>query len=157
MKPMILSIALLLAPAAHALDATCELYLAAAEKSAKQPARHAVTDGGGMRSEAVVLDGKFYVQAGGKWRLMKVDFTAIELKLVNDVRAGKIPISDCKVLGSESIEGAPMSVVSYTMKMQGLPAASAKAYIGKDGLVYAQSSEDSKIRYRYTGVQAPAL
>lgn len=157
MKPIFLSIAILLAPAAHALDAACETYLAAAEKSAKQPARHAVTDGGGMRSEAIVLDGQFYVQMDGKWRHMKIDFTAAELKLVNEVRAGKIAIGDCKVLGSESIEGVPMSVVSYTMSIPGLPAAAAKAYIGKDGLIHAQVAADSKIRYRYTGVKAPSL
>lgn len=157
MKRSILSLAILLAPAAHALDAACETYLAAAEKSAKQPARHAVTDGGGLRSEAIVVDGRFYVQMGGKWRQMNIDFAAAELKIVSDVRAGKIAIGDCKMLGGESIEGVPMSVVSYTMTVPGLPAAAAKAYIGKDGLVHAQLGADSKIRYRYTGVKAPAL
>ena len=43
---------------AHALDPVCETYLRAAEKSAQQPARHTITETGGMRLEIIVVGGK---------------------------------------------------------------------------------------------------
>jgi len=143
---------------AHALDAACEPFIAAAEKGLQQPARHSVSElTSGMRMEVIVTGGKFYTMTGGKWRLMKMDLMAAERELNADVRSGKIQLTGCKKLGKESVEGVETAVLAYTLTMPGAKAVSAKAYIGKDGLVYAQTSPDMKVRYRYTGVTAPKL
>lgn len=145
-------------PAALAFDKSCETFVAAAEKSAQQRARHAVSDlGEGLRSEMITVDGKSYLKADRGWQAMPVDLLATERKLNAEMRSGKVPVTDCKTLGQETVDGIATTVVAYTVVMPGAPAATAKAYIGKDGLIHALSGDGVKNRYRYTGVSAPSL
>ena len=140
----------------HALDKACEPFIAAAEKAADQPARHTVSEStDGPRMEAISVDGKFYANIGGKWREMKADLSAAERKINADVRSGKIKVTDCKNLGSETVDGTPTSVTGYTIVMGDMAPAPSKIYVGKDGLPYAIASEGQRVRYRYTGVTAP--
>ena len=53
--------------------------------------------------------------------------------------------------------GELITIVGYTMTMPGPDAVNNKVYIGKDGLLYAQSGPNTKVRYRYQGVAAPKL
>lgn len=141
---------------AHALDAACEPYLKAAEKGTHQPARHSIAEyQGGMRLEAIVAGDVLYTNMDGKWRKAKAGFWADERAVNADVRKGTIKLGDCKNLGQETIDGIDTTVISYTITMAGAPPATGKAYIGKDGLVYALSSPQQKVRYRYSGVTAP--
>ena len=160
MKRFLVCLPLLLpvAPAALAVDAACEPFVAATEKGSQQPARHTVSEmSDGARIETIVLDGKFYASISGKWQEMKMDLRAAERKVNADVRSGAIKLRDCKALGSQTVDGIATQVVGYTLVMPGTDVAPAKAYIGKDGLIHALSSDGVKVRYRYTGVKAPKL
>jgi len=151
---------LLCSPSSHALDAHCEAYLKAVEKTTAQPARHSVTDlGGGMRAEAIILGGRMYMQVEGRWMKGPANFLKAEQKLNADVRSGKYKLYDCKKLGRESVGGIATTVYSYQLNIGGLPQSKepAKAYIGDDGLIHAQASDGTKVRTRFTGVTAPKL
>lgn len=158
--PLLLTLAVL-APNAHALDAACEPYLKAAEKGTQQPARHSVSDfGEGTRIEGIVVDDVLYANMGGQWRKVKKNFWADERGVHAEIRSGKIKMYDCKKLGRETVDGIATTVYSYRIDMPGMPpdkGEPAKAYIGDDGLVYAQQGGGAKIRYRYTGVTVPKL
>lgn len=147
---------------AYALDAACAPFVAAAEKTAAQPARHSVSQlDATTRAEAIIIGGKMYMQFAGKWMKGPPNFVATEKQLNAQMRSGEIKLSECKKLGRESVEGISTTVYSYRMKMPGTTLGSetpAKIFIGDDGLVYAQDSGDgAKVRYRYTGVTAPKL
>lgn len=170
MKPTCLLILVFAASfPAHALDAACETYLKAAEKTAAQPKRHSVTESAGSRIEAIVIDGTAYLNDGTKWVNFGPKFGAMEREINQQVRSGKIKLYDCRKLGRETVDGIATTVFSYRMDMPGMKemmeavGASAgadepfKSYIGDDGLVYAQSGQDTKVRYRYTGITAPKL
>lgn len=162
MKLIVLSLSACLiftADTAHALDPVCETYLRAAEKSAQQPARHTITETGGMRLDIIVAGGKTYTKMDGKWRRHgNTDNSQAAAKELNAaIRSGKYPMSGCRKLGPQSVDGIPTIGYAYTLKIPGMPGGEAKAFIGSDGLVHAQSTPDAKVRIRYRGVTAPAL
>lgn len=162
MKFIALSLAACLvfaANTAHALDPVCETYLRAAEKSAQQPARHTITESGGMRLEIIVVGGKTYTKMESKWtRHSDTDVSKAAAKELNAaIRSGKYPMSGCRKLGPQNVDGIPTTAYAYTLKIPGMPSGEAKAFIGSDGLVHAQSTPDAKVRIRYRGVTAPAL
>lgn len=155
---LLLPLSLLLAASAnvHALEPTCETYLRAAEKSAAKPARHSITETGGMRMEVIVVDGRSYTRVGGPWKAQKLDLLAAERKLTAQIRAGKYPLTSCRKVGSEIVDGIPTTVYAYTLKISGLSSGETRASIGADGLVYAQRTHDAQTRHRYHGVVAPS-
>jgi len=157
MRPTLLLPMLLLSTQALALDATCETYLAAAEKSAKQPARHSISEpGDGSSHEAIIVDGKFFSNLGGDWQVIPgAQLLKGELKMIEQIRAGKYPMTNCRKAGSERFEGVSTSVITYTLTMPGMAPAETRTFIGADGLVYGQSSGGMRVRHRYTGVKAP--
>jgi hypothetical protein len=156
-KPAVVAvICLLSSPCAKALDRACEPYIAAAEKTTEQPERHSVAEtDDGTRMEAILIGERFYTSIGGKWQLMKIDLRASERQLNDGVRSGRIPLSNCRDLGNETIDGTPTRVIGYRITYAGAEPADCKAYIGRDGLVYAQSAAGQRVRYRYRGVKAP--
>ena len=107
--------------------------------------------------EAIVNDDVLYAKIEGKWRLIKSGFWADERALLADMRKGTIKLAHCKQHGSESVDGIATTIVDYTMTMPGTDAVRNTVYIGKDGLIYAQSGPNTKVRYRYLGVAAPKL
>ena len=163
MKLIVLPLSVCLISAAnvaHALEPACEAYVRAAEKSAQQPARHTITETGGMRMELIIVGGKTYSRMDGRWSRLKNTNSnqfAAEQKLIASIRSGKYPMSGCRKLGPQSIDGIPTTVYAYTLKIPGIPSGETKAFIGSDGLVHAQSSSDAKVRHSYRGVAAPAL
>ena len=144
---------------AHALDPVCETYLRASEKSAQQPARHTITETGGMRLEIIVVGGKTYTKMDGKWsRHSNTDVSRTAAKELNAaIRSGKYPMSGCRKLGPQNVDGIATIAYAYTLKIPGTSSGEAKVFIGSDGLVHAQSTSDAKVRHRYRGVTAPAL
>lgn len=142
--------------AASALEPTCETYLRAAEKSAARPARHSITETGGLRMEVIVADGRSYTRVGGPWKSQKMDLLAAERRLTAEIRAGKYPLTACRKVGGEIVDGIPTTVYAYTLKIPGLSTGETRASIGADGLVYAQRTSDAHTRHRYHGVVAPS-
>lgn len=143
---------------ARALDPICNTFVDASDQSAHQAARQSVMEtADGTRLESVVVDDVLYSKMNGKWMKVRAGFWAMEQKLVADMRSGKIALSNCRALGREQVEGIDTSVIEYTMTLAGADPVTSKVYIGEDGLIYAQSGTDFKVRYRYEGVRAPAL
>ncbi|MES2884822.1 MAG: hypothetical protein V4709_08455 [Pseudomonadota bacterium] len=145
---------------AQALEPLCDTYLKAVEKTSTQPARQMVSDlGEGLRTEAIVIDNKMYMKVDGAWMKGPPTFTQMEAKLNAELRSGKTKLWGCKKLGRETVDGIATTVYSYEIDLHGLPAPKepAKVYVGDDGLIYAQSSDGAKVRYRYTGVTAPKV
>jgi hypothetical protein len=140
------------------LDATCEIYLAAAEKSASQPSRHSITEpGDGSSLEMVMINGQHWSRVDGQWeRFPGGSLLNAERSMVAAIRSGRYPISSCRKLGNERFEGVATTVIAYTLKMPGSPGAETRAYIGNDGLVYGQVSGPSRVRHRYANVKPPA-
>ena len=130
---------------AWSLEPTCETYLRAAEKSAAQTARH-----------SIIANGRSYTRVGGPWKAQKMDLLAAERKLTAQIRAGTYPLTGCRKVGNEIVDGIPTTVYAYTLKISGLSSGETRASIGADGLVYAQRTSDAHTRHRYHGVVAPA-
>ncbi len=160
---------LALSPGAFALDAACEPIEEAGLKSAQQPAFHAVTEtGGGNRLEMIALDGVTYMNDGRKWIEMPVQAQKLGKASAEFFSGGAASkLRDCRKLGTEKVDGIATTVYAYKLDT---PAVSlfgkqlgeaktieGKYYIGKDGLPYAHSFDDTKQRWKYTGVSAPAL
>ncbi len=161
MKSIVL-LSLIASVPAHALEAACEAFVKATEKTNAQPSRHQVSSYGaaGLRSEGIIKDGKMFMQVNGKWMKGPPNFSTIERQQTAELRSGKIKLSACKKLGREKVDGIATTVYSLQMQVPGMPVptgAPAKVYIGDDGLIYAQAGEGYKVRYRYTGVVAPNL
>lgn len=156
MLPCLILVATLSTPTL-ALDPACEIYLDAAEKSAQQPARHSVTEpGDGSRLEAVILGDVYYAKMEGAWtKLPGKPGLQGERKMIAAIRSGKYPMTGCRKLGSERVDGRPMTVIAYRLQLPGNPAEETRAYIGADGLVHWQTSGKSNVRHRYEGVRAP--
>lgn len=157
MRSTIALLLMLAGPPAQALDAACETYLAAADKSASQPARHTVTDPGeGPPFEAIVVDGKFFSNLGGTWQpFAGGNLLAAERSLVASIRAGRFPITGCRA-STATFDGRSTTMVVYRLQLSGAAPAETRAYIGADGLVYGQVSGKTTVRHRYVGVKAPA-
>lgn len=154
----LVSMTILVAPAAQALDATCQTFVDAADLSAHQAARQSVMEAAGnMRMESIVADDILYSRINGKWVKVRSGFWAMERKLVTDMRSGAIKLSGCRTVGHESIDGINTTAIEYTMTIPGNDPDTSTVYIGQDGLIYAQSSTELKVRYRYAGVRAPQL
>lgn len=157
--PLLLALAFTLP--AHALDAACEPYLKAAEKSAAAPKRHTVTQiDAENRVEAIKLDGAAYMKLDGAWMKAPPNVITAENKLMAEMRSGKIKLRDCKKLGRETVEGIATTVYSYQMEIPGMPKPSgepAKAYVGDDGLIHAGAADGAKVRFRYSNITAPKL
>lgn len=142
------------------LDAACKPIISSSEARAAKAMWESVTvvSPNDFKMEAMKVGGQHYTRMTGSknWKKSAIDLSDAERKVVADVKSGKIKISKCKSEASETVDGVAMQVVSYTVEMTGAPAASAKLYIGKsDGLPYAQTGENMKTRFRYTGIVAP--
>ena len=148
---------------AKALEASCETYVRAAEKTARQAPRHTILETSGMHIETILVGGKIYTKLDGKWSVSKhAQATSLamaaELSILADIRSGKTPISACRKVGAQNVEGIPTTVYTYALKMPGMaPDGGAKVYVGADGLIHAHTSATTKVRYLYRGITAPAL
>ena len=158
--PLVLRASAMLAcavpPVASAVDPACSRYIDAAEKSASQPARQTVTESDGTRLEAIAIGNRAWSRIdAGAWTPLPPRMRAVELRMIGELRSGRLPIAGCKVVGAETLDGAPMTVVAHTITVAG-SATPTRTWIGRDGLVHAQSADGAKVRFRYTGFDAPS-
>ena len=159
-QPLIFCLAIIVTPAAFALDAACDLVLKASEARINQPAWHSISElAGGKKMETIKVDGAFYQQMSGKWKKIPFNLDDSERKLLAQIRAGEVGLSECQILGNDTFDGKPVTVIKSRTEVAGAPVASAtKLYVGKsDGLPYRQVGEKVTVEYRYTGVVAPKL
>ena len=151
-------LASLLAPSiALATSADCEVFLAAVEKSAAQPARHGVTQiDDGVIAEAISVGGKSWIKADREWRALGFDLLAKERELNAQMRSGDLPLEACEALGVQTIDGVATTAIRYRIAIPGAGPSTAVAHIRADGLVEAVASDDgSVVHYRYEHVAAP--
>nr|WP_315492012.1 hypothetical protein [uncultured Rhodoferax sp.] len=153
--------ALILAPSVYAAtDAACMPIIKASEARAAASAwASSTTVSPEFKMQAMKINGQSYTQVGdGGWKKSPIDHSENERQMLAQITSGQIKLSRCKDSGSDVIDGVATRVVAYVMEMPGAPATAAKLFIGKaDGLPYAQSSDKTQSRYRYTGLSAPKL
>ncbi len=144
---------------AFALDPTCEKVLKAAETRINQPTWQSITElGDKMRMEVVKANGQFYRRAGEKWSKLPANIDDTERKLIAQIRNGEWKMTNCKVVGNDTVNGIPVTVISSRTELKNAPPGDMKLYIGKsDGLPYRQVGSNLKVEYRYKGFVAPKL
>jgi hypothetical protein len=139
-------------------DAACEPIIKASETKIAQPAWHSVTEGDGVRLEAIKVDGQFFMSEDGKWQKAPMDMDAAEKIVIGMMRDGSVRLSNCKEDGTETVEGVEMTVLSYHSEMEGMGSSTNKLYIGKaDGLPYKTEADGTTNTVRYQDVTAPKL
>lgn len=153
----ILALLTSIAPPVFALDAACEIYLTAAEKSAKQPARHSISEpGDGTKLEAIIVDDKYFTNIDGQWQLIPgAHLRKGEHRLLAAIRSGEYAMTGCRNLGSQQFAGVATRVIVYTLNIPGIKAEEIRAYVGADGLVHGQTSGMTRVQFRYSGVKPP--
>jgi hypothetical protein len=144
---------------ALAFSADCETFLAAAEKSAAQPARHSIAElGAGLLAESITIDGTSYIKADRGWNRIGIDMLAKERELNAQMRSGELVLEACEVLGPQTVDGVVSTAIRYRVAIPGADPATATVHVRGDGLVHAVSTGDGTwVRYRYEDVVAPAL
>lgn len=155
---LLLFLASVVTAPAFATDIACEVILKASEARMSQPAWHTVSEVGAMRVEMIKANNQFFRKVGAKWTKFPVNVDELERKLVAQMRSGETKLTGCKVVGSEVVDGVPVTVVTSHTELKGALPADAKLYIGKaDGLPYQIKGAEMSASYRYKGVVAPPL
>ncbi|HRJ53758.1 MAG TPA: hypothetical protein PLE99_13405 [Candidatus Thiothrix moscowensis] len=136
---------------AFALDAACEPIVKASETKIAQPAWHSVTEGDGIKLEAMKVDGQFFMAMDGKWQKAPMDMDTTEKITIGMMKDGTIQLSNCKEDGTETVDGVEMTVLSYHSDMKDIGSGTAKLYIGKaDGLPYKLLSDSADEQHTQT-------
>jgi hypothetical protein len=154
--PLLLAV---VSPSVLALDAACELVLNASEARIKQPAWHSIMEfGQGKRMEAIKVNGQFFHQIDGKWAKFPINLDVVEGKLLAQIRSGEVKLTQCKVVGTDTVEGVSVTLISSRTEMTGAPPSGATLYVGKqDGLPYRQVGDSVTVVYRYQAIVEPKL
>ena len=145
---------------ALAFDAACEPILNASEAKLAQPAWHSVVETSGAKLEYLKLDGNFFMNVDGEWQKSPMNLDEAEKIAIRMIQDGSLKVSDCKDLGTDTIDGLDVTVLSYRSDAGDSSSGTVKLYIGKnDGLPYKSATDDGKTTasIRYTNVSAPKL
>jgi hypothetical protein len=153
-----LVLALFLCSNSWAFDSACQPLVTASEAKIAQAAWHASHPGG----EAMRIADKSYMKMDGQWMESPLDLNEVERRVVSSMLNDELKVTDCKEAEGETVNDKAMRVFIYTTELpaSGLPAATAKLYIGKeDGLPYLQTDLDAKesstVTYYYENLKAP--
>ena len=145
---------------AFALEAACEPLLKSSEAKLAQTSWRAQHSAG----EAIKIADKSYMKIEGKWIESPLDLDQVEKQVIESMKSGELKVTGCKQEGTEELDGKAVLVFVYTAEIpnSGMPAATAKLYIGKeDGLPYLQTGIDEKdpmkVTYTYKDITAPQL
>ena len=150
--------AFLYVPAVFAADAACEPVLKASEARISQPAWHSISKVGAMSVEMIKADNQFFRKVGDKWTKFPVNIDDTERKFIAQMRSGEGKLTECKVVGSDIVDGVPVTIISSRTELKGAPPAESKLAIGKlDGLPYRLTGNNVTAVYSYKGVVAPPL
>ena len=115
----------------------------------------AKSDGKDERLLSVALGDTVYMAVGGPGSWQKMDRK--EIIAMAQAAADDADYRDCKALGSAPIGGADAAVYQFTMasKSNSFAPSHAKAWIGGDGLLRKQMTQQASFRYEFDDVKAP--
>jgi hypothetical protein len=115
----------------------------------------AESDGKDERLLSVALGDTVYMAVGGPGSWQKMDRK--EIVAMARAAADDADYRDCKALGSEPIDGVNAAVYQFTMasKSNSFDPSHAKAWIGDDGLLRKQATDQASFRYEFDDVKAP--
>jgi hypothetical protein len=113
----------------------------------------AARDGDPERLISVVTDDSVYMALStGRWSR---ESRAVHRALAADTERLK-KLSDCRLVGRETLDGEPVTVFQYTVQFLGLAPIPAKAWIGADGLLRRESTaRRGLLRYEYKNISRP--
>jgi len=95
-------------------------------------------------------DTVYIAMAPGQW--MTLPRSEVQAEGVSAAKAYR----DCHAVGQEEVDGHAATVYAYTAAFDGAPAASARAWIGRDGLIYRQAlPRGGVMRYEFKDVKPP--
>jgi len=108
----------------------------------------------GNRPERLVSvaagDKVYLAMAPGQWTTLPRSEVQAE-----GLAAAKV-YRDCHAVGQEEVDGHAATVYAYTASFDGMPAAAARAWIGRDGLIYRQAlPRGGVMRYEFKDVKPP--
>lgn len=49
--------------------------------------------------------------------------------MLAQMKSGEVKISHCKAVGSETVDGVPVTILAYRVEMKGAPAATGESYV----------------------------
>lgn len=109
---------------------------------------HIVTSSAGMNFEMIIIGKQAWQKAGETWQVFPTDFSALISSMSNELSAEALAgITDVQTVGTENLDGAPMTVYSYksTTTVSGVTTTSnAKLWVGvRDGLPHKAVSEST--------------
>ena len=115
----------------------------------------AESDGKNERLLSIALGDTVYMAIGGPGIWQKMDRK--EIIAMAQAAADDADYRDCKALGSEPIGGVDAAVYQFTMasKSNSFAPSHAKAWIGDDGLLRRQATDQASFRYEFDDVKAP--
>jgi len=115
----------------------------------------AAADGVGERLLSVALGDMVYMAIGGPGSWQKMDRK--EIIAMARAAADDADYRDCKALGSEPIGDVEAAVYQFTMasKSNSFAPSRAKVWIGYDGLLRKQATDQGSFRYEFDDVKAP--
>ena len=163
MRPTLLPLALLaLAPAGTALADACETVKAAYDRLAAAPAvAQTVTMAGMPAMRMVTIGDTLYMDPGqGTWTTVPLQ-PGMRAEMMAETVPDASALTGCREVGSETLDGAAMTVIEYTPPaIDGTAMAPQTVWIGADdGLPHrmtaVQDGEPFEMRIGYEGVTAP--
>jgi hypothetical protein len=104
---------------------------------------------------SIALGDTVYMALGGQAGWQKMDRR--EILALAKAAADDADYRDCKALGSETIGDVRAAVYQFTMasKSNAFAPSHAKIWIGDDGLLRKQSTDEGSFRYEFDDVKAP--
>jgi hypothetical protein len=113
------------------------------------------SDGVDEHLMAVLVGATAYMATGGSDGWLKIDRR--EIMAAAKEEAANTRYRDCHALGTEQVHGVVAELYEFTMedKETGSVADRMRIWIGADGLVRQQQTENGTVRFEFNGVKAP--
>ena len=155
----------MLATLSYGLDASCEPLVNGFKNRIAQPA-YSITNKSPMGDIIVIkINGKKYMGDGKEWELRPDAPDETDLKMLEDIKNDKFPVTDCKLLDAQTLDSKKVTVLTYTLTMSmgdNVMKIAMKQYTdAKNGLVYKEEKtfmrQVSLTEYSYTDIKAPKI
>ncbi len=156
----------MLATLSYGLDASCEPLVNGFKNRIAQPA-YRITNKSPIMGNWIIIkiNGKKYTGDGKEWELLDVSPDETDLKMLEEIKNKKLPVTDCKVLGSQVLKNKKVNVLAYTLSMSigdKVVKIAIKQYAdAKNGLVYKEErnamGQVSVTEYAYTDIKVPKI